>query len=178
MAQWMAAIELIRPVARDQHHRLAAQVADQEREQIAGGPIGPVQILEHQNQRGRSGEPSDQIRGSARTISPAPACHPAQRCSPDARARARYRQAPRRPEQLARRDRARADGCAAPRRTGRTAAGPPRHRDSPPTSPTAPRAWARETSSSMRRVFPIPASPATRNAADRPAAAAASPCSR
>jgi hypothetical protein len=35
-----------------QQDPLAAQVPDEEREQVAGGLVGPVQILDHQHQRG------------------------------------------------------------------------------------------------------------------------------
>ena len=59
-AQGMAAIELVRPVGRDQLHALPAQIAGQEREQVASRAIGPVHVLEHEHQRiahsrGRSG---------------------------------------------------------------------------------------------------------------------------
>jgi hypothetical protein len=53
--QRVAAVQLVGPVGQDQGHP-AAQVADQEPEQVAGGLVGPVQVLHHQQQRAALGE--------------------------------------------------------------------------------------------------------------------------
>ncbi len=50
-AQRMPAVELVGAVGGDDHDPLGAQVAHQEREEIAGRAIRPVQILEHEQQR-------------------------------------------------------------------------------------------------------------------------------
>jgi hypothetical protein len=42
---------LVVAVGDHQQHPLPAQVPDQERQQLAGGAVGPVQILDHQHQR-------------------------------------------------------------------------------------------------------------------------------
>ena len=47
----MPAIKLVRPVGRDQLYALSAQIAGQEREQVAGRAIGPVHVLEHEHER-------------------------------------------------------------------------------------------------------------------------------
>jgi hypothetical protein len=43
---------LVVAVGHHQQHPLPAQVADQEGQQVAGGAVGPVQVLDHQHQRG------------------------------------------------------------------------------------------------------------------------------
>jgi hypothetical protein len=66
-------------VAVGDHHQepLAAQVPAQEREQVAGGPVGPVQVLQNQDQRGLLAQASQQseqqleqpsLRGLARWV--------------------------------------------------------------------------------------------------------------
>jgi hypothetical protein len=42
---------LVVAVGDHQHDLLPAEVSDQESEQVAGGAVGPVQILDHQHQR-------------------------------------------------------------------------------------------------------------------------------
>jgi hypothetical protein len=53
--QRMAAVQLVGPVGEHQGDP-AAQVADQEAEQVAGGLVGPVQVLHHHQQRAGLGE--------------------------------------------------------------------------------------------------------------------------
>jgi hypothetical protein len=52
----VAAVQLIRAVGQQQRHA-GAQVADQEAQQVAGGLVGPVQVLDHQQQRAALSEP-------------------------------------------------------------------------------------------------------------------------
>ena len=52
----MAAVQLIRAVGQQQHHT-GAQVADQEAQQVTRGLVGPVQVLDHQQQRSVLSEP-------------------------------------------------------------------------------------------------------------------------
>ena len=47
----MSAIELVRPISRNQVDALPAQIASQEREQVASRAIGPVHVLEHERER-------------------------------------------------------------------------------------------------------------------------------
>ena len=47
--QRVAAVQLVGAVGSDQQEAAVAQVADQEGEQVAGGPVGPVQVLDHQH---------------------------------------------------------------------------------------------------------------------------------
>jgi len=51
----VAAVQLIRPVTCHQHDLTRPQRAAQEDEHVAGGPVGPVQILQHQHYRGALG---------------------------------------------------------------------------------------------------------------------------
>ena len=48
---------LVVAVGDHQQQPLPPQVADQERQQVAGGAVGPVQILDHQHQRGLLAQP-------------------------------------------------------------------------------------------------------------------------
>jgi hypothetical protein len=54
--QRVAAVELVGAVAGDQGDPAAAQGPDEERQQVAGGPVGPVQVLDDQQQRGELGQ--------------------------------------------------------------------------------------------------------------------------
>ena len=53
--QRMTRVQLVRAAGQHQRHA-RAEVADQEGEQIAGGLVGPVQILDHQQHRGAFGD--------------------------------------------------------------------------------------------------------------------------
>jgi len=55
-AQRVAAVQLVAAVGQHQGDP-AAQVADQEPEQVAGGLVGPVQVLDHQQHRAALGQP-------------------------------------------------------------------------------------------------------------------------
>ena len=51
---------LVAAVGDHQQDPLAAEVADQEGQQVAGGLVGPVQVLDHQHQRGLLAEAPEQ----------------------------------------------------------------------------------------------------------------------
>ena len=51
---------LVVAVGDHQQDPLSAQVANQERQQVAGGAVGPVQVLDHQHQRGLLTQPAQQ----------------------------------------------------------------------------------------------------------------------
>ena len=55
--QRVAAVELVGAVGEQQHDRAVAQVADQEAEQVTGRPIGPVKVLDDEQQRAPLGYP-------------------------------------------------------------------------------------------------------------------------
>ena len=55
--QRVAAVELVGAVGEQQHDRAVAQVADQEAEQVTGRPIGPVKVLDDEQQRAPLGDP-------------------------------------------------------------------------------------------------------------------------
>jgi hypothetical protein len=50
-AQRVPAVQVVRPVGRDHGEPLRAQPGQQEGEQVAGGLVGPVQVLDHQQHR-------------------------------------------------------------------------------------------------------------------------------
>jgi len=52
----MAPVQLVGAVGHHQRHA-AAQVADQKAQQVTGGPVGPVQVLHHHQQRAALGKP-------------------------------------------------------------------------------------------------------------------------
>ena len=58
-AQRMAPVQLVAAIGGDQQQRLAAQVADQEREQVAGRAVGPVQVLDGDDQRRELAQPRE-----------------------------------------------------------------------------------------------------------------------
>ncbi len=97
--QRMAAAQLIRAVGQQQRHA-SAQVADQEAQQVAGGLVGPVQVLDHQQQRAALSEavqyPEQQLEqpaghqpsGAGRGLNPSPSRvaelgHEARQLGPD-----------------------------------------------------------------------------------------------
>ena len=53
--QRVAAVQLVGAVGADQQHRRGAGRADQERDQVAGGPVGPVQVLDRRGPAGARG---------------------------------------------------------------------------------------------------------------------------
>ena len=59
--QGVAAVQLVGAVAGHQGDPAAPQGPDQEGQQVAGGAVGPVQVLDHQQQRGQLGQ-ADQRR--------------------------------------------------------------------------------------------------------------------
>ena len=58
--QRVAAVQLVRPVGHEEHDAGVAQVPDEEREQVAGRPVGPVQVLDDEEDRRPFGEPLQQ----------------------------------------------------------------------------------------------------------------------
>jgi hypothetical protein len=67
--QRVAAVQLVAAVGQHQRHP-AAKVPDQEAEQVAGGPVGPVQVLHHQQDTAVGGQavqhPQQQLEQPAR----------------------------------------------------------------------------------------------------------------
>ena len=58
--QWVPPVELIRPVREQEHHRRVPDVADQESEQIACRPVGPVEVVDDEQHGGRRSQPIEQ----------------------------------------------------------------------------------------------------------------------
>src|SRR6266545_3927824 len=59
--QGMPAVQLVGAVGEHQQQTGAAQSADQEAEQVAGGLVGPVQVLHHQDCGPLGGDPLHQV---------------------------------------------------------------------------------------------------------------------
>jgi hypothetical protein len=53
---------LVVAVGDHQQHPLPPQIPDQERQQVPGGAVGPVQILDHQHQRPLLAQPPEQAK--------------------------------------------------------------------------------------------------------------------
>jgi hypothetical protein len=68
--QRVAAVQVVRAVAGDQGDAAAAQGADQERDQVAGGAVGPVQVLDDQQQRGQLGQAGQQRQDAVEQLHP------------------------------------------------------------------------------------------------------------
>jgi hypothetical protein len=49
--QWVPPVQLVGPVANGQRHPTRPQGAGQEGDQVPGGAVGPVQVLQHQQHR-------------------------------------------------------------------------------------------------------------------------------
>jgi hypothetical protein len=58
--QFMAAVQLVRPVRQQQKDAELTQGPDEEHHDVAGGPVGPVEVLDDQQQRLPRGQPGDQ----------------------------------------------------------------------------------------------------------------------
>lgn len=65
----MTPVELIGAVGDQQQDADAAQRPDQERDQLTGGLVGPVQILEHQHDRLAVAEPAQQAENQFKQLS-------------------------------------------------------------------------------------------------------------
>ena len=63
-------VQVVGPVGADQRDPFPVQHAGQERDQIPGGGIGPVQVLEHQQHRGRGRELGEQAEHGAEHLLP------------------------------------------------------------------------------------------------------------
>ena len=50
-----ARIDLVGPDGGDEQHPLVAKVAHQERQEVARRPVGPLEVLDHEEHRGRVG---------------------------------------------------------------------------------------------------------------------------
>jgi hypothetical protein len=68
--QRVAAVQLVGPIAGHQGHPAAAQGPDQEGQQVAGGAVGPVQVLDDQQQRGQLGQPDQQRQHAVEQLDP------------------------------------------------------------------------------------------------------------
>jgi hypothetical protein len=66
----VAAVQLVGPVAGHQGHPAAAQGPDQEGQQVAGGAVGPVHVLDDQQQRGQLGQPDQQRQHAVEQLDP------------------------------------------------------------------------------------------------------------
>jgi len=64
------AVQVVGAVGADQRDPLPVQHPGQERDQVPGGGIGPVQVLEHQQHRGRRGELGEQAEHPAEHLLP------------------------------------------------------------------------------------------------------------
>ncbi len=62
--QRMAAMQFVAPEGRDHEQSLVAGVAGQEGEQVAGRTVGPVQVLDDEQDRVRLAEPAEQPQGA------------------------------------------------------------------------------------------------------------------
>jgi hypothetical protein len=69
-AQGVAAVQLVGPVAGHQGDPAAAQGPDQEGQQVAGGAVGPVQVLDDQQQRGQLGQADQQRQHPVEQLDP------------------------------------------------------------------------------------------------------------
>ena len=58
----MALVQLVGAVRPDQHHATLGQVSYQEAEQVAGGPIRPMQVLQRNHGHGIGGNALDQAK--------------------------------------------------------------------------------------------------------------------
>jgi hypothetical protein len=61
-AERVAAVQFVAAVGGHQHDRGLGQVGHEEREQVHGRPVGPVQILDRQHQRPLGGQPLQQAQ--------------------------------------------------------------------------------------------------------------------
>ena len=69
-AEGMAPVQVIGAVGADDRHPLGAQDPAEEREQVTGGRVRPVQVLEHQQDRGRGGQLGQQSQHRAEHLLP------------------------------------------------------------------------------------------------------------
>ena len=60
--EWMALVQLVGAVRPDQHHATLGQVSYQEAQQVAGGPIRPMQVLQRDDGDGIGGNALDQAK--------------------------------------------------------------------------------------------------------------------
>ncbi|GAB3942000.1 hypothetical protein GCM10027614_28280 [Micromonospora vulcania] len=67
--QWVPALQLVGAVGADQQQPARPCGPDQEPDEVAGGPVGPVQILDHQHQRLNVGEPLEQLGDQVEQVS-------------------------------------------------------------------------------------------------------------
>jgi hypothetical protein len=70
-AQRVAALQLVGAVRDQQQHVRQPRRAHQEADQVAGGPVGPVQVLQDEHQRLRLGQPGEQRRDQVEQVAPA-----------------------------------------------------------------------------------------------------------
>ena len=68
--QGMAAVQLVGAVAGHQGDPAPAQGPDQEGQQVAGGAVGPVEVLDHQQQRGQLGQADQQRQHPVEQLDP------------------------------------------------------------------------------------------------------------
>ena len=66
----VAPVQVVGPVGADQRDPFPVQHAGKERDQVPGGGIGPVQVLEHQQHRGRGRELGEQAEHGAEHLLP------------------------------------------------------------------------------------------------------------
>ena len=69
-AAGMAAVQLVGAVAGHQGDPAAARGPDQEGQQVAGGAVGPVEVLDHQQQRGQLGQADQQRQHPVEQLDP------------------------------------------------------------------------------------------------------------
>ena len=166
-AQRVAAVQLVRAVGGDDEHALAAQRAGEVDEEGARRAVGPVQVLDREQQPVLARQQLEQLEQARRTGAPAPVAS-SSACASRARGPGRicasalaggWR------ERVEAPGRRRGPAAAARRRSARRAARPPPARRSRRRSRArrrrAPRARARTAAASCRRPTRRPRTPAT-----------------
>jgi hypothetical protein len=172
-AQRVAAVDVVGAVGGDDEEAAAAERAEEVGEEVAGRGVGPVQVLQEDDDRAVGGDALQQAAvSSKRRAMPSSSCRPREVSPSSGSSRASSSSCP---------AAAAASSSGRWRRRARSALekgakGSPSAPIStqPPSATTAPSRQAAVANSSMSRVFPTPASPPSSNACGSPAAARAS----
>ncbi|MET3962191.1 hypothetical protein ABIE44_002125 [Marmoricola sp. OAE513] len=69
-AQRVPSVQVVGPVRRDDRDRVLERAGEQEADQVAGGGVGPVDVLEHQQQRGGGRDPVEQSVHRVEQVTP------------------------------------------------------------------------------------------------------------
>ena len=163
-------MQVIGSVGRDDRDPLARHVPDQEPDQVAGRAVRPLEVFDREHDGAVTRDPAEgaedrveQPRLTAHGIGPIVRRRFRRRATDQGRARGgRGRRPTVRRRPCARPRPATVRATEAPRRTGRRAGRPHRDRGSPRGASGHRRRATRSASSASSRLFPTPASPATR----------------